>query len=448
MIEALAGTGKTTTLEMIETVVPTKPILYLAFNRKVADDAAKRMSSTTSVRSFNGMGHRVWANFIGKSLKVDPKKLNAIFKSHVDALGKGLRQKYWDDYRLIMDACAQARTIGYIPKDHALASKRIATKADLSAIIDGDLDPTSWSMVDAILAKSISTAYDGWIDFTDQIYMPTLFGGKWPEFPLVMVDEFQDLNALNHLMIRLLAKHRLIGVGDENQSIYEFRGAVQNGMSQAKFHFDMTQCDLTMSFRCPSEIVKAAHWRVPKFQWAREGGSVQELTSLSMASLDSPTVICRNNAPLFALAMKMLQAGQSVAIAGSDIGPKLVGTMKGLCHHDQSRATVLAHIDAWQESREARGQRSAKDTADCMRVFAAQGDTLSLAIAYAEHLFKQSGRVRFTTGHKAKGLEWSDVIHLDPWMLDHCEQDKNLGYVILTRSSDTYRTIHSTDISA
>jgi len=60
-----------------------------------------------------------------------------------------------------------------------------------------------------------------------------------------------------------------------------------------------------------------------------------------------------------------------------------------------------------------------------------QGRDLRAAIAYAEHIFKQTGSILLTTIHKAKGLEWSNVIHLDPWLVrkDPTVQNKNLDYV-------------------
>jgi hypothetical protein len=65
-----------------------------------------------------------------------------------------------------------------------------------------------------VLTDSIRLAYEGQIDFDDQIYMPTLFGGTFPRFPLVMVDEAQDLSPLNHAMLEKLVTSRLIAVGD------------------------------------------------------------------------------------------------------------------------------------------------------------------------------------------------------------------------------------------
>lgn len=447
MINALAGTGKTTTLEMIEAATTTKPVLYMVFNKKNAVEAERRMASTTTVRTFNSMGHRIWAKTIGKGFKPEGKKSQEILRSIIADRPKSDKSKLWDNFWQICNGVATAKSIGYIPHGHMKANKRLADNVDLSEACEETPDDFVLWWIDNILARSITEAYSGFMDFDDQIYMPTLFGGTFPEFPLVMVDEYQDLNPVNHEMVRKLAKHRLIGVGDPYQSIYEFRGAVPNGMHNAVETFSMTERDLSISFRCPEAVVKSVRWHVPKFRWVKQGGHVRELRELRAENVpDQATFICRNNAPLFSLAMRMLTTGRSVSVAGSDIGPRLVAQLKRLGPLDMSQSDVLLAIDTWMLAKQDRGSKTASDTADCMRVFADRGTNLSQAIAYAEHLFKQEGKIRFTTGHKAKGLEWDIVFHLDPWLLGDDEQDRNLSYVISTRSASQLFTINSTDI--
>jgi len=242
-----------------------------------------------------------------------------------------------------------------------------------------------------------------------------------------------------YALLERLIKARLIGVGDPYQNIYGFRGAKAGGMKQATAHYSCASLPLSISFRCPSEIVKNVHWRVPQFRWLTEGGSVERPNRLSLDDLpDEATIICRNNAPLFNCAMRLLSAGRSIAISGSDIGLRLVGTMRKLGPELLPRDGVLQSIEEWRADRLERESKTANDMADCMRVFAEHGNSLRDAMAYAEHLFKQNGRIQMTTGHKAKGLEWSTVYHLDPWLVRRTpsEQDKNLDYVISTRSRD------------
>jgi superfamily I DNA/RNA helicase len=81
-----------------------------------------------------------------------------------------------------------------------------------------------------------------------------------------------------------------------------------------------------------------------------------------------------------------------------------------------------------------------------MKVFATFGATLGQAVSYAEHMFAQQGTIRLLTGHKAKGLEWDTVYHLDPWLIGDEEQELNLRYVITTRSKDKLFEVNSKDI--
>ena len=120
--------------------------------------------------------------------------------------------------------------------------------------------------------------------------------------------------------------------------------------------------------------------------------------------------------------------------------------MRKLGPEDMAQDEVLNAIQDWLQDKLSRQSTTAGDIADCMGVFARCGDTLSAAIAYAEDLFSQEGTITLLTGHKAKGLEWPVVYHLDPFLLRDNEQDLNLRYVITTRAQETYYEIETKDI--
>lgn len=450
MVNALAGTGKTSTLKLIEAASPVKPILFLAFGKKNAEDGRKTMASTTKVSTFNSLGHGIWSQAIGKGFKPDVRKTGDIYRQVIADAKPSEKGKLWEVYWPVVDAVGYAKSRGYIPTSHVMHTKRLCTWENLISYFDEEPDDFIHQQVDHVLNLSIAAAYKGTCDFDDQIYMPALFAGTFPKFPMVMVDEYQDLNPCNHAMITKLTKSsRLIGVGDPHQSIYAFRGAQATGMADAVTAYSMTECDLTVSFRCPEAVVDSVRWHVPKFKSAKSGGLVRELELLEI-TLGAPntTFICRNNAPLFRLAMRCLSAGIGVNVSGSDIGPRLIRQMKKLGKEDMTRTATKAAITDWQAAKEARGSKTAADQAACMQVFADHGNNLGQAIAYAEHLFKQdSGQFLFTTGHKAKGLEYPTVVHLDPWLLSQSDpQDRNLSYVISTRSSDQLYTVNSNDV--
>lgn len=444
VINALAGTGKTSTLEMIERAIKTKPILYLVFNKKNAEEAKDRLLSTTLAKTFNSLGHGIWQKQCG-SIKLDPKKVSNIYHGIIDETkDKGTISQLWEVKWEVLDAVARARSLGYVPEGKFPMAKPLLDRSAFHRTLDEEPDDLVSDLIDVVLFRSIQSAYKGLIDFNDQIYMPALFGGVYPNFPLVCVDEAQDLSPVNHAMLERLCRNRVIIVGDPWQNIYGFRGAKQRGMAELAAKYDMVPTDLSVSFRCPKAIVEHVHWRVPHFKWLKEGGSVNIPDQLDHTDIsDDAAIICRNNAPLFSCALRLLSSGHGVTVAGSDIGPKLVALMKKLGPESLSAQGMLDAIYDWRQEKLAKGSAHANDLADCMQVFASMGKTLGEALSWAEHLFKQRGTIQLLTGHKAKGMEYDTVYHLDPWLCDDREQDQNLRYVISTRSANRLIEIDS-----
>jgi superfamily I DNA/RNA helicase len=433
VINALAGTGKTTTLEMVQSVSKQQPVLYLAFNTKVAKEAEEKFASTTTIRTLNSLGHRVWAS--GRSINLNAKKTPDLLREMIKEMPKAAASEVWDCFWEVVNGVGMAKALGYIPEGKYRNVKPLSTKEQLHAALEEKPDELTSDLIDAVLALSIQTAFDGYIDFNDQLYMPTLFGGTFPRYPLVMGDEAQDFSPLNHSMLDKLARGRLIAVGDPWQSIYAFRGAKTKSMQELTDRFKAETFTLSLCFRCPKPIVEAARWRAPALRWTKEEGKYEILKDLNISTIpDGAAIICRNNAPLFNLAMRLLQAGRSVTVSGSEIGPKIIAIMRRLGSEDMPLAGVVSAIENWRNQKLDRENKTANDIAECMKVFAGFGKTLGLAIDHAEHLFAQRGTITLTTGHKAKGLEFDVVYHLDPWLCRDDDQDLNLKYVITTRA--------------
>lgn len=85
---------------------------------------------------------------------------------------------------------------------------------------------------------------------------------RWQEqFQYILVDEFQDISPLQYEIVKMLAapQHNLFIVGDDDQSIYGFRGASPDSMQQ--FGRDYPQASfilLDQNYRCHGRIVAAA----------------------------------------------------------------------------------------------------------------------------------------------------------------------------------------------
>ncbi len=450
MINAYAGTGKTTALEMIESVAKEVPILYLVFNKRNADEAEGRMRSTTTVRTLNSCGSRIWTQACGVSkLKLSFRKTGDIFRALVDASPKSAKGEMWSVYNEVTDGVNMAKALGYVPEGKFPTAHRLIEQGMFHASLDTKPDDFVSDLIDAVLTESIKQSYNAVVDFNDQLYMPALFGGTFPKFPLTMVDEFQDLSPVNHALVtKLVGDRRMIGVGDRLQNIYGFRGAKAAGMDDARDYFACNDLALSVCFRCPQAIVEAARWHAPDFQWIKSGGHVETLNTVHGPGIHPDSaILCRNNAPLFRTAFQLLAAGLSVSVAGSDIGPKLIAMMGRLGYEDMKQAAVLSAIDDWYAEREAKGSKLAYDYAECMKVFARHGKTLSQALSYAEHLFSQQGSIQLLTGHKAKGLEFQKVYILDQHLCDMTNpQDQNLLYVMQTRAQEELYYIDSRNI--
>lgn len=454
LINALAGAAKTSTLVMIAHSLPSTPMLSLAFNKRIATEMSERLPGHVMCKTLNAIGHGVWATASAKRLTLDTKKSYSILKGIVDGFKKSEKSEAYESFSDTLKLIGKAKLAGYVPNKSPLGRRLVSCEDFWSDLTEFDHEEINKDLVDAALLQSIDQAYKGTIDFDDQIYMPTLFGGTFPRFPLVLVDEAQDLSSINHAMLEKLVVNRLIAVGDPFQSIYAFRGALSTSMATLQQRFNMKEMNLSISFRCPKSIVVRARSRAPHMQWpewAEEGQVNAPLEWRASDISDGAAVICRNNAPLFRLAFTLIRAGRGVTVVGSDIGPALVKALKKLGPEDMTYEQASKAIDVWEADklRKAKGKAATKDKAECLRVFLSVGGSLAGAIAYAESIFKSAGPIQLLSGHKSKGLEWDNVFHLDPSRIpspyaegaDEEEQELNIGYVILTRAKKTYTEI-------
>lgn len=87
---------------------------------------------------------------------------------------------------------------------------------------------------------------------------------KWQKrFEYILIDEYQDINRMQYKVVRLLAgdKNNLFVVGDDDQSIYGFRGSDPSIMLGFEKEFPGQTpmvVNLNMNYRCGKEIINAA----------------------------------------------------------------------------------------------------------------------------------------------------------------------------------------------
>lgn len=490
-IDAYAGCAKTTTLTLAAQVIKA-PGLALAFNRSIAAELKDRFPSNFQVKTMNGLGMLAWARRPGASekLEIDDRKLGKLVTQVIKDRKLEFNSEQWDSLRQLVSAAMNAGVVPAGSGPEGLAPDAPVVWLDLAEglFIPEEQAGLMIELAREVLTQNIALAREGVISFDDQVYCPTLLGGRFPQFPVMMVDEKQDLSPLNHEMLRLSARPdgRLIAVGDDKQAIYAFRGA--DGKSSSKIKLlkpKWVGLPLATTFRCPKVVVARQQAHAPGFTaWHTnpDGRFTQlalqpppgdaegeprwtwgELVGLRPSPGASIAILCRSNAPLLSMAFRLIRQGIAPVMLGRDIGKGLAKLAKQIAPGEATPiAQVRGLIEEWEtgeaskfeangDSRKAEGVR---DRAGCLYALidgAQPHDAGGLATAISKLFARERGDITLGSIHRAKGLEWDCVMHLDPWRLPSryareaaeagnpipLEQEWNLKYVCETRARHT-----------
>jgi hypothetical protein len=325
-----------------------------------------------------------------------------------------------------------------------------------------DVDKKEIELARKLLLSSISLAWNGVIDYEDQNYMPAFWGGSFPAFDILLLDEAQDLSPTQHrLLERASRSRRIILVGDPNQAIYAFRGADSNSLDNLIIKFSCTTLPLSVSFRCPKAVIAEAQLIVPHITChdSAPAGSVirHDKWEVSLFSTGD-TIICRNNAPLVPVFYALIKAGVGAKILGRDIGAGLIRILDKF----NPVSPISKQIDEWErfESEQARSKdRSSehiRDKAEVLRLIVERvGPSIPTIAAEIKRIFTFDERERppitLSSIHKAKGLEWNRVFFLDDNLIPspyanqdwEKQQENNLRYVGITRAKVELHYIYS-----
>ena len=269
LLLAGAGSGKTRCLThriaylIDEMGVKPWNILAITFTNKAAGEMRERVDSLVGYGA-----DQVWVSTF-HSLCV------RILRRHIDRLGyeNGFTIYDTDDQKSVMKGICKRMCIDTkMFKERALLSAISSAKDNLVSVREYELDAANdfnkavyakvYREYQETLKKNNALDFDDIIVKTVELFQscPEILDNYQERFQYVMVDEYQDTNTAQFELIKLLAqKYRnLCVVGDDDQSIYKFRGAnIRNILDFEKYFPEAVVIKLEQNYRSTQNILDA-----------------------------------------------------------------------------------------------------------------------------------------------------------------------------------------------
>ena len=490
LIIAPAGSGKTTTLiarlgVLLERGVPADRIAVATFNREAALELTNRIRALLVPMTPRGAS-------------IEVRTLHALARQVViDARGP---QPLVADRLPLLRAILRRRAASSDPPLELPEATQLDT--DISAWKVEGRRPADEGLVDEYAGL---LRMRGALDFDDLVADASALLAADPKvrqrwqarFTHLCVDEFQDVDAGQLRLVRLLAapQDNLFVVGDDDQTIYAWRLAdVRRILGFASLYPTARRVQLATNYRCPPSVVAVSRRLIEhnaeRFAKRIEAGAEPPADGMpAIAGFDSSADGWADE--LVAMAASESSAGRTtcfLARTRTELQPMLVGLTRAAVPHTTSipapvqaepvRAIVesarelaghLAPFDALLTLRAGRGWRRVDGPESLGDDEHAALDALlgwsvgfrhldrflaahDAALARLEALRDPDALVELVTVHGAKGREWQTVVVLgmetdrfpnrralvdapDPGRA--LEEERRLAYVALTRATTT-----------
>jgi DNA helicase-2/ATP-dependent DNA helicase PcrA len=265
-----AGTGKTKVLTtrlanlIYKRLAKTNEILAVTFTNKAALEMKQRVEKILNIPvegMFIGTFHSIGVRFLRKhsdlvNLKNDFTILDTsdqlrLLKQVISFLNLDEKRYVPKNFLYMID---QAKNLGLFPED--INNHEFEVKTD-----------GKFGMIYKAYQERLKNFNS--VDFGDLITLPVKLFKKNPEiqnfyqkkFKYILVDEYQDTNGAQYMLLRLLTgeKRNICCVGDEDQSIYGWRGAqLKNILNFDRDFVDAKIIRLEQNYRSTGNILKTA----------------------------------------------------------------------------------------------------------------------------------------------------------------------------------------------
>lgn len=456
IITAVAGSGKTTTIvESLKLIPRNKYVLFLAFNKSIAEELKKRVPAHVKAGTFHSVGYGVLRKAFPK-FQLDQKKTWKLIRENLVEAD----QELYGSFINKVVGLAKGAGIGYLIPDDQASWFNLVDHYDVYLDSeDADLQKAI-ELARGILKKSIETLPEV-IDFDDMLYGPLVKNLRFWQNDFVFIDEAQDTNPVQVALLKRMLKPggRLIAVGDPHQAIYGFRGADSDAMNRISEEFACVQLPLSVSYRCPQSVVEAAQAFVSHIESHPDApvgvvGQARIEGKLKDFYRSSDSILCRTTAPLIDYVYQLIREQVPCRVMGREIGQGLVALVKKM--KAKNIDTLITRLEAYKEREIAqyvsKGQEEkcqviedkVESLLTVVRNLPENNRTVAELTRSIEALFTDNGAgvLTLATVHKSKGLEWDRVFILErdkmpsKWARKswQYQQEINLIYVAYTRS--------------
>jgi len=441
-IKAFAGSGKTSTLVAISRELSGKG-LYLAYNKAIQIDAARKFTSHVDCKTAHSIAYRATAYQIKDRVRtlsifdilryMDIKRICCYEENDIAFLVLKLLRFFVNSDRNEIDQKFRLSRVF----EEVAGNNGEETRAIINYVIDRAAE--YWQACTE-RGSTLPIEHDFYLKMY-QLSHPDLSSA----YDFILFDECQDANPVL-LDILLKQKCQKIYVGDEHQQIYSWRGAV-NAFAQLSGEV----CYLSRSFRFGNEISQLANIIITaKNETQALCGSASIETKVTGNKLTAPfTILCRTNARIIEKILAF-QKNKIHVVGGVNEILNLAKSGYALFTGNPNKVehVKLKHFKSWSAMLQFNHKYQDPDITFLAKLIKEHGASFKNIIKQLEnacYVEEDKAAVTLSTIHKSKGREWDNVVLEDDFIIFTNEvpleeilvydiEELNLIYVGITRT--------------
>lgn len=446
-VSAFAGASKTTVLNGIAQHLPFKQILYLAFNKAIADEARMIFPNWVDCRTAHSLAYRYMVNSsdnyrqkLQAGANFIPYQAIEKFSEQPDNWRPFGRSRFQVNIAIsetlnnFLNSSDPKVGVWHIPE--TVMSWPKGSSSQQADLFFSQLASYTQNLAVAMLDENSACPmnHDAYLK-AFQLRQPKL------KYDVILLDEAQDTNPVLQAII-LQQDCQKILVGDKHQEIYSWRGAY-NSLEKTQ----LKEYPLTKSFRFGEHIAASANKLLAKLQEPRKVvGLGQDVPINEQFNPNLPyAVMCRTNAKVFEVAEFCLSRKISYHINGGlqEI-TRLIGAAHGLYAKDfkAPKSPELSLFNTWEEFKDISDELGKTEWKNIIKFVETHKDK---SLQRIEQLGRQQVQepqncmVFISTVHKAKGLGFDQVVLASDYEWPEAQssnyrEDLNVIYVAITRA--------------